>query len=74
MGDWVPHGLEAEDRSLPRPGCRLTALLCAPDSPADGGACPKSVFCLTLFVWNCLFPVDEKMITNISKAVIKPVV
>ena len=31
MGDWVPHGLEAEDSSLPRPGRRLTALLYAPD-------------------------------------------
>ena len=59
MGDWVPHGLEAEDRSLPRPGCRLTALLCAPDSPADGVACPKSVFCRTsstgIFAFAC-FP------------------
>ena len=44
MGDWVPHGLEVEDIGLPRPGCRLTALLCAPDSPADGVACPKSGF------------------------------
>ena len=31
MGLPVPHGLEAEDMGLPIPGCRLTALLCAPD-------------------------------------------
>ena len=31
MGKRVPHGLETEDMGLPVPGCRLTALLYAPD-------------------------------------------
>lgn len=54
----VPHGLEPKVGLL---DCRLTALLCAPDSPADGDACPKSGFLPDFFGGGfrfCLFPLS----------------
>ena len=77
MGDWVPHGLEAEDIGLPRPGCRLTALLCAPDLlPTEVHV--RSRFSAGLlrrgFSLSLVSPVDGPMIARENGFVIKPVV
>ena len=76
MGDKVPHGLEWENDALSVPGCRLTALLDAPDSPADGDACPKSVFCRTSSAGAslCVSPADGLMLSRKNRRVIKPAV
>ena len=77
MGKRVPHGLEAEDMGLPVPGCRLTALLCAPDLLPTEVHVRSLVFCRTSSAGAFAFalsPVDGHMIAQGNGFVIKPVV